>query len=139
MFRKVLISITQAIISTTWSGNKRYTVFSAHVPINEDNKKNPGRVEEFWSQLNEEMFTIPDNNVRILTGDFNAQIGKVSEFKKISGDYRPQKTNRKVERLIDVCQSFNMKIMSTEFTKTPNQMKIWGPPNQFWESSKPTM
>lgn len=117
-------------ILTLTSGNKFYTIFNAHAPINEDNRKNPEKVEEFWSQLEEELFKTPEKHIKILMGDFNAQIGKEKKFRNIVGAYTAHKrTNRNGERLIDVCESFSMKIMSTQFKRAPKRMMTWRSPN----------
>lgn len=110
--------------------NKIYTLINCHAPINEDNRKNPEKVEKFWEELENEMIKIPDKNIKILIGDFNGQIGKEKKYRKIVGEYPAHKrTNRNGLRLIEICQSFNLKLMSTNFKKLPKKQKTWRSPN----------
>lgn len=45
-------------------------MFNTHALINENNTKNPYKVEECWSQL-EEVFRIPNKYIKILIGVCN--------------------------------------------------------------------
>lgn len=115
---------------TFTSTNKIYTIINAHAPINEDNRKNKEKVEAFWNQLDDIIQKIPDKNIIILLGDFNAQIGKEKKYKKIVGDYPAHKrTNRNGVRLIELCQAHNLILKSTAFKKLPRKQKTWISPN----------
>ncbi|XP_067124356.1 craniofacial development protein 2-like [Centruroides vittatus] len=110
--------------------NKSYTLINCHAPINEDNRKNPTKVEQFWEQLEDEISKIPRENVKILMGDFNAQIGKEKSVWNIVGKYPAHKrTNQNGLRLIELCKAFNLKLMSTNFKKLPRKQKTWRSPN----------
>ncbi|XP_023210652.1 craniofacial development protein 2-like [Centruroides sculpturatus] len=110
--------------------NKSYTLINCHAPINEDNRKNPTKVEQFWEQLEDEISKIPRENVKILVGDFNAQIGKEKSVRNIVGKYPAHKrTNQNGLRLIELCKAFNLKLMSTNFKKLPRKQKTWRSPN----------
>lgn len=110
--------------------NKNYTLINCHAPINEDNRRNPQKVNEFWDLLESEIANIPKNNVKILLGDFNAQVGKEKKFKNIVGEYPAHlRTNRNGERLINMCKMFQLKLMSTHFRKLPRKAKTWISPN----------
>ncbi|XP_008485801.1 craniofacial development protein 2-like [Diaphorina citri] len=110
--------------------NKTYTLINCHAPINNDNKKNPQKVETYWETLDYELSKIPMSNVKILLGDFNAQLGPEKRYKTTVGDYPAHKrTNKNGERLIELCKGFNLKIMSTSFKKLPRKQKTWKSPN----------
>lgn len=115
---------------TIKSRNKRYTLINAHAPINHDNKRNPEKVEDFWEKLEDELLKIPENNTKILMGDFNAQLGREKKYAATVGKYPAhRRTNRNGERLIHLCQMANLKIMSTHFKAQPRKKKTWVSPN----------
>ncbi|XP_014286812.1 craniofacial development protein 2-like [Halyomorpha halys] len=99
---------------------KKYTTINAHAPINEDNKKNSEKVEQFWEILEKEMIKIPQNHVKILLGDYNAQIGKEKRYNNIVGEYPAHKwTNRNGERLVQLCKISDLKLMLTHYRTKP--------------------
>lgn len=109
--------------------NKTYTFINVHAPTNIDNKKEPEKTEKFWEKLENEMSRIPNDDVKILLGDFNAQIGKERKYRKTVGNYPAHKfTNKNGMRLIELCQQNNLKIMSTSFRKDPKKQKTWRSP-----------
>lgn len=134
-------SITEAIINFSSpseristlsfkSGNKAYTIINSHAPINRDNGKFPEKVEKHWELLEDITTKIPQHHVKILVGDFNAQIGKEKENRKTVGEYPAHKrTNKNGKRLISFCKMFNLKLMSTYFKALPRKKKTWVCPN----------
>ena len=113
------------------SANKKYTLINAHAPTNIDNKKNPETVERFWGQLEDTMSKIHKEDVKIILGDFNAQLGKEKVYRKIIGkNSAHQNTNTNGTHLIDLCQQFNLKVMSTHFRKPTHKQKTWRSPIQ---------
>lgn len=112
------------------SGNKSYTIINAHAPINQDNKRNKEKVEDFWEAIANETSKIPLGNVKVLVGDFNAQIGKERKYKMIVGEYPAHnRTNTNGDRLINFCRQFNLTLMSTHFKALPRKKKTWISPN----------
>ncbi|MXP61689.1 reverse transcriptase domain-containing protein [Pantoea sp. Taur] len=115
---------------TVRGANKKYTLINAHAPINVDNKRDPDKVDEFWGELEEAVHRIPRNNVKILLGDFNAQIGREKKFRETVG-FHPghYRTNRNGERLIGLCREAGLKIMSTHYKNKMSRKKTWVSPN----------
>ena len=75
--------------------NKTYTLINAHAPINKENITDSKNVDKYWEILEEEVSKIPQNHVKILLGDFNAQLGKERKYRKTIGEYPAHKwTNR---------------------------------------------
>lgn len=68
--------ISRVSTLTIKAGNERYTLINAHAPINEGKRKNLEKVEEFWGNMERVMGRIPRDNIKILSGDHNAQVGK---------------------------------------------------------------
>jgi Reverse transcriptase (RNA-dependent DNA polymerase) len=111
--------------------NKKYTMINVHAPTNVDNKKNPIETEKFWEKLENVMAKVPKDDIKILLGDFNAQIGREKFYKKTVGNYPAHKfTNKNGTRLIALCQQNNLKIMSTSLRKFPRKQKTWRSPIQ---------
>lgn len=109
--------------------NKTYTIINAHAPTNIDNKKKPEEVEKYWEILERTMSKIPQKDVKILLGDFNAQIGRERKYRSIAGKHSAHhNTNKNGERLIDICRQFGLKIMSTALLKKPSKKKTWRSP-----------
>ena len=70
-------SISERISTITFkSGNKKYTVINVHAPTNDHNRKKPQEVVDFWEDLEELTNQIPQNHIKIVLGDLNAQLGK---------------------------------------------------------------
>ena len=111
--------------------NKYYTLINVHAPTNGANKKEPEKTEEFWQELELRMSKIPKEDVKILLGDFNAQIGQEKRYRKTVERYPAHKfTNKNGMRLIDLCRQNNLKIMSTSKMKNPKRQKTWRSPIQ---------
>lgn len=111
-------------------GNKNYTLINAHQPVNEENKSNPEKVNKSWEILERTISKIPSNNIKILLGDFNAQLGKERKYRKTIGNFPAHKwTNQNGRRLVELCETFNLKIMSTHFKKKCTKQKTWRSPN----------
>lgn len=81
---------------TIKSLNKKYTLINAHASINHNNKTNPEKVDEFWETL-EVLLKNTINYVKILLGDFNAQLGSERKFSNIIGKYPAHKRTNKNE------------------------------------------
>ena len=112
------------------SANKAYTLINVHAPTNHHNKSDPETVENFWESLEETSNKIPGHHVKILLGDFNAQLGKEKKFRDITGPHTKNKrTNKNGERLIDFCRNLVLKIMSTLFQKPAHKLTTWRSPN----------
>lgn len=86
------------------------------MPINSENKSNPEKVDKAWETLENTLSKIPHNNVKILMGDFNAQLGKENKYRKTIGRFPAHKwTNLNGQRLVETCKTYNLKVMSTHF------------------------
>lgn len=112
------------------SANKAYTLINVHAPTNHHNKSDPEMVENFWEILEETTNKIPRHHVKILLGDFNAQLGKERKFRDTTGLYTKHKrTNKNGEKMINFCRNFGLKIMSTQFQKPLHKLTTWRSPN----------
>lgn len=127
-------SISERISAITFkSGNKRYTIINAHAPTNDHNRKKPQDVDDFWEDMEEFTNKVPESHVKIVLGDFNAQLGKEKKYKQITGPFTAhERTNKNGEHFIKYCQNFNLKIMSTQFQKPKGKLTTWKTPKNIW-------
>lgn len=63
-------------VFTLKTTNKIYSIINAHAPTNEKKflTKNMQEVEDFCELLDQTMNQLSKNNIKILIGDFNAQL-----------------------------------------------------------------
>ena len=79
----------------------------------------------------ESIIQSPKDDIKLLLGDFNAQIGREKMHRKTVGNYPAHKfTNKNGTRLIELCQQHNLKLMSTSLRKHPRKQKTWRSPVQ---------
>lgn len=112
--------------------NKTYTLINAHAPTNEKNfiTKTMEEVDKFWDLLEQTINRINKRNVKILLGDFNAQLGKERKYKDVIGKWTPHKfTNKNGQRLVEICREHNLISKSTYFKRKPNKLKTWKHPD----------
>lgn len=61
--------------------------------------------------------------------DFNAQVRKEQQFRKTLGSYPAQnRTNTNDRRLIELCDPFDLKLMSINFKICPMKKIAWCSP-----------
>jgi endonuclease/exonuclease/phosphatase family metal-dependent hydrolase len=100
-------------------------VHSPHLGSTDDDK------DEFYAQLEREYDRCPTHDIKIVIGDFNAQVGQEEEFKPVIGRFSAhQRTNENGLRLIDFAASKNMAIRSTFFQHSLPHRYTWRSPNQ---------
>ena len=112
--------------------NKVYTIINAHAPTNDKNNRREHReeVDRFWEQLDQTATNINKNYIKILIGDFNAQLGKEKRYRDIIGKWPAQRrTNRNGIRLVEFCRNHDMLSKSTYFKRRPSKLKTWKHPD----------
>ncbi|XP_035903126.1 uncharacterized protein LOC118507930 [Anopheles stephensi] len=89
-------------------------VHSPHLGSTDDEK------ELFFTQLEREYDRCPQNDIKIVIGDLNAQVGREEAFKPTIGRFSVhQLTNDNGLRLINSASSKHMSIRSTFFQNAP--------------------
>ncbi|XP_058456481.1 craniofacial development protein 2-like [Malaya genurostris] len=100
-------------------------VHSPHLGSSDDGK------DEFYAQLEREYDRCPRHDIKIVIGDFNAQVGQEVEFRPVVGRFSAhQQTNENGLRLIDFATSKNMAIKSTFFQHRLLHRYTWRSPMQ---------
>ncbi|XP_058456421.1 craniofacial development protein 2-like [Malaya genurostris] len=100
-------------------------VHSPHLGSSDDDK------DEFYAQLEREYDRCPRHDIKIVIGDFNAQVGQEVEFIPVVVSFSAhQQTNENGLRLIDFATSKNMAIKSTFFQHRLLHRYTWRSPIQ---------
>ncbi|XP_058453484.1 craniofacial development protein 2-like [Malaya genurostris] len=100
-------------------------VHSPHLGSSDDDK------DEFYAQLEREYDRCPRHDIKIVIGDFNAQVGQEVEYRPVVGRFSAhQQTNENGLRLIDFATSKNMAIKSTFFQHRLLHRYTWRSPMQ---------
>ena len=100
-----------------------YSLINVHAPTNvaEDNVK-----EAFYDGLENAYESCPKHDVKIVLGDFNAQVGKESAFRPMTGCCGLHEvTNENGLCLINFAASKNMVIKSTYFMHKRIHLETW--------------
>lgn len=109
-FKSVNRRLSVITIEAQWFN---ITLFNVHAPCEYDDDDTK---EEFYSELEAEYNAIPDSNVKIVLGDFNAQIGQEDIYKPTIGHFSlHERSNDNGARLINFATENNLIIASTTF------------------------
>ncbi|XP_038106838.1 craniofacial development protein 2-like [Culex quinquefasciatus] len=102
------------------------SIINVHSPHSgsEDDEK-----DAFYEQLNWTYNSCPKHDVKIVIGDFNAQVGQEEEFRPVIGKFSAHvRTNENGLRLIDFATSKNMAVRSTCFQHNLRDKYTWRSP-----------
>ena len=105
-----------------------YSIINVHAPHNErpDEEK-----DKFYRQLEKAYEESPRNDIKIVIGDLNAQIGKEKIFKPTVGDFSlHRESNENGVRLINFAAAYNMVISSTFFRHKDIHKATWCSPGR---------
>ena len=89
----------------------KITILCAYAPSND---KADLEKDQFYEKLNETLINIGTTREVILLGDFNGRTGTKLD-NQIVGPYGETRINDNGERLIDLCESHNLRIMNGYF------------------------
>lgn len=92
---------------------------------------NENEVEDFYNKLETTMSSIPNREMLILLGDFNAKIGKTSDdaqLRNVIGKYGLGDRNIRGERLIQFAADNNLTIMNSVFKHHRRRLYTWTSP-----------
>lgn len=97
-----------------------------YAPTNErpDDEK-----DSFYSLLERTYDSCPRNDIKIIVGDLNAQVGREKTFRPTIGSFSLHpKSNENGLRLITFAAAMNMRISSTYFQRKNTRKATWSPP-----------
>ena len=106
---------TERILVINFSGNPAATVISTYSPTNAAPED---EVQQYYDNLCRAVESVPAHNVLIITGDFNARLGK----EHVNFPFH-EETNRNGEYLADFIQEKGLISANTKFQK--NKSRQW--------------
>jgi len=112
---KEVVPHTNRIILATFHGNPATTIIIVYGPTNSSDMET---AEEFYRSLKRAIESVPEHNVLLIVGDFNARLGEDGAKHTFH-----QLTNRNGELLLDLVMEKQLIITNTCFQKRKN--KLW--------------
>ena len=85
-------------------------------------------IDSFHNSLQETMDSIPNRDIKVVMGDFNAKVGQGST-NVACGKFGLGKQNIRGEDLLKFCSSNNLTIANTLFQKHPRHLYTWISPD----------
>ena len=121
--------VTSRIIVAYFYGNPQLTIVAVYAPTDcaDDREK-----DSFYDKLRDTLNNIPPHNVVITLGDFNARIGSDSHQTSphIIGKYVfHTDTNDNGQRMIDICENFNLRPAFSRFPHRKGRLWTWEHPS----------
>ena len=107
--------VTKRIISATFHGNPLLTVTSVYAPTE---CSLPDEKDDFYNDLNNHLEQMKPHNIHLVLGDFNARVGLDSHSihpKVIGRHCFYGTTNNNGERLVDLCEEFQLRPAQMRF------------------------
>ena len=103
------------------------TIISVYAPTKTDPEENK---EEFYSQLRVVLSKVPAKDKLILTGDFNARVGRDSvKWPGVLGPHGIGYCNSNGELLLDLCSENDLVVTNTLFKQKEQQKTTWMQPH----------
>ncbi|CAF1118890.1 unnamed protein product [Didymodactylos carnosus] len=103
-------------------GNPALTILSAYAPTymaNGDEKS------AFYDALSDCIKSIPKHNVKLVLADMNARIGRDMSSRTIGSSLYHDKTNDNGERLIELCETCDMREIQSKFRHRQGRLWTW--------------
>ena len=120
--------ISDRIMTARFSSRfSKITIVQAYAPTNEGEDSSK---DNFYDKLQETMNKIPNHDLVILMGDFNAQITSNRQgYEKTIGPHGIGRPTDNGERMLQFCLINDLKIMNTFFKHKKIHKTTWNAPN----------
>jgi len=122
---------TDRIIATHINGNPKLCIISAYAPTETSSTT---AKNNFYEDLKELILAIPPHTVLMLTGDFNARIGKDSyetNPRIVGPACYYENTNDNGQRMIELCEATDLRIAHSHFLNRKARLYTYiGPKRQ---------
>lgn len=106
---------------------RKITFVNVHAPTEE---KTEEEKDVFYEKVEDVIGKIPNYDVKIILGDFNAKVGREEIFKNVTGGCSKHKdSNQNGQKLIRFAEENNMKIVSTGFEHKDIYKGTWVSPD----------
>ena len=87
-------------------------------------------MEEFYNTLQETLDKIPNRDIKIISGDFNATVGKHNRNSECKGKFGLGQENERGTDLLEFCRSNNLVIANALFEHHPRHLYTWISPDK---------
>ena len=117
--------ISERICYATFHGNPQLSITVIYAPTE---SSSPSAKEDFYTSLTDHLDQVKRHNIHLILGDFNAKVGKDSHATHpvIVGKHCfHDSTNDNGERLINVCQEFNLRLAQPRFPQPHKRLWTW--------------
>ena len=103
-------------------GNRHATIISAYAPtlVSDEEEK-----QRFYENLRDVLQAVPKGDKIVLTGDFNARVGKDWQTWDSLGRHGVRSMNGNGQLLLQLCTEFNLFISSTQFCHKGDHITTW--------------
>lgn len=123
------VPISDRLIKARFNSKyRKISVLQCYAPTEPDDDKTK---EEFYSQLEAAVNTIPSGDIKIVLGDFNAKVGSDNyNLQRIMGSHGlGSSRNNNGELLVDFCARHSLFIGGTKFPHKDIHKYTWESPN----------
>ena len=127
-FKTISERICSAIIKLT---NCNLHIISAYAPTLEKSEKNQQERDDFYEQLDATVSKIPNRDLVMVVGDFNAKTGSSWQiYKENMGRFGKGHTNSNGERLLEFASNNELIITNTCFNHKLSHRTTWTAPRR---------
>lgn len=100
-------------------------IIQVYLPTTDARDEN---VDEMYSQLEQLLDTLPNREITMIIGDYNAKVGNDAEGKRVTGKYGLGTRNARGERLLQFCTENDFFISNTGFQHHARRLYTWTSP-----------
>ena len=121
-----LVSVLPSVVILTLRlhlhGNRHATIISAYAPtlVSDEEEK-----QRFYDNLRDVLQAVPKGDKIVLTGDFNARVGKDWQTWDSLGRHGVGSMSRNGQLLLQLYTEFNLFISSTQFCHKGDHITTW--------------
>ena len=107
--------------------NRKLIVIAAYAPTEQRSITHPDDIEKFYSELEQIIDKIPNRDLLVITGDFNARVGKKTESsQEVVGRYaKGDKTSTNGQHLIEICYRNDLILLNTIYKHKMSHRTTW--------------
>lgn len=121
-------AVSERILFATFHGNPQLSTTVVYAPTECSTTSDK---EDFYSSLSDHVDRVKRHNIHLILGDFNARIGIDSHLSHpwvIGPHCYTDSTNNNGERLVNICQEYNLRPAQMRFPQPRNRLWTWTHP-----------
>ena len=133
-FKQISDRIVQAEIQLD---NRKLYAISVYAPTLSQSEKQPETREDFYQELESAIKKIPNRDICVVLGDFNAKTGSGwRDYPSVMGRFGKGHINNNGIALLELLQANNMILTNTCFRHKLAHRTTWEAPERFTSNSK---